>query len=94
MIAARCGALSLTRHELAHHNRKHTSRRMLLLPGLSVPFLGSGAVRSITEDGLFVWFAEVVASHPRLPKRVAAVLPGVTRIPVGAIASAPFAPVA
>jgi len=124
-------------HELAHHQRKHTSRRMLLLPALSVPFLGSaysraceytcdafgahycgrGAVegllvvaagkklyrdvnaeeygrQAVSEDGLFVWFAEVVSTHPRLPKRVAAVLPRATRIPVGAIASAPFAPVA
>lgn len=124
-------------HELAHHDRKHTSRRVLLLPGLTIPFLGSaysraceytcdalgahycgrGAIdgilvlaagkelyrhvnaeeygrQAITEDGLFVWFAEVVASHPRLPKRLAAVLPGVNRIPVGAISSAPLAPVA
>ena len=124
-------------HELTHHNRKHTSRRTLLLPGRSIPFLGSaysraceytcdafgahycgrGAIdgllvlaagkelyryvnaeeygrQAITEDGPFVWFAEVIASHPRLPKRVAAVLPGVPRVPVGTIASAPFAPVA
>lgn len=33
-------------HELAHHYRKHTSRRVLLLPSLWVPFLGSAYSRA------------------------------------------------
>lgn len=120
-------------HELAHHHRKHTSRRMLLLPSMWVPFLGSaysraceftcdaygaqfcgrGAVDGLlvlaagkglyrevnveayanqahSEEGFFVWLSEVLATHPRLPRRVAAVLPRMRTVPVGSIYSAPL----
>jgi Zn-dependent protease with chaperone function len=33
-------------HELAHHYRKHTARRLLLLPSLWVPFLGAAYSRA------------------------------------------------
>lgn len=33
-------------HELAHHYRKHTARRMLLLPSMWVPFLGAAYSRA------------------------------------------------
>lgn len=33
-------------HELAHHHRKHTSRRILLLPSMWVPFLGTAYSRA------------------------------------------------
>lgn len=118
-------------HELAHHHRKHTSRRMLLLPSMWVPFLGSaysraceytcdaygahytgrGAVdgllvlaagkglyrhvnvdayarQAYSDEGFFVWLSEVLTTHPHLPKRVAAVMPRMKSVPVGAIAPA------
>lgn len=116
-------------HELAHHHRKHTSRRLLLLPSLWVPFLGSaysraceytcdaygahfcgrGAVdgllvlaagkelyrdvnvdayarQAYADEGFFVWLSEVLTTHPHLPKRVAAVIPRIRSVQVGAIA--------
>lgn len=33
-------------HELAHHHRKHTARRLLLAPGMMIPFLGSAYSRA------------------------------------------------
>lgn len=102
-------------HELAHHARGHLRYRWLILPGLSVPFLGTAYMRACeytcdrfaahvvpdgAADGLLVlasgkrlfqhvdrqqfmqqaerggfwcWMAEVLSTHPHLPKRLAAV---------------------
>ncbi len=100
-------------HELAHIQRKHLTKRTLLIPSTLIPFLGSaysraceytcdmiagyhvpqGAVTGLmvlasgkrlythvnveafvqqayTESGFWVWFSEINATHPNLPKRV------------------------
>lgn len=100
-------------HELAHVQRKHLSRRALLMPSTIVPFLGTAYSRACeytcdmiagyyvpngylsglmilasgkrlytrvnveaylhqtqTETGFWVWFAEINATHPNLPKRI------------------------
>lgn len=120
-------------HELAHHYRKHTARRLLLMPSMWVPFLGAaysraceytcdafgahycgrGAVdgllvlaagkglyrevnveafaqQSVTDGGFFLWLSEKLATHPYLPKRVAAASRwvGTRKVQVGAIAPA------
>jgi hypothetical protein len=50
------------------------------------------ARQSHSDEGFFVWLAEVLTTHPHLPKRVAAVLPRMRTVPVGAIAPASDAP--
>lgn len=112
-------------HELAHHQRGHTGwKRLLILPALWIPFVGSaysraceytcdaygadtspdGAVdgllvlaagkrlyrevnvdafvrQSEHERGFWVTLAELLSTHPNLPKRVAAVRQRVRRHP-------------
>jgi Zn-dependent protease with chaperone function len=125
------GALAFViAHELAHHRRGHTGwKRLLVLPAMWIPFLGSaysraceytcdahgarlcpeGAVdgllvlaagkqlyRSVDaaafarqaemERGFWLWLAEALASHPNLPKRVAAVRQRLqSAVPVAAV---------
>ncbi len=102
-------------HELGHIKRKHIIKRLLLLPGAIIPFLGPAYSRACeytcdrigyalcpegatdgmmllaagrglskkvnihaylqqieSEDGFTKWFAEKLASHPNLTKRVRA----------------------
>jgi Zn-dependent protease with chaperone function len=102
-------------HEMGHVKRKHILKRLLLLPGSFIPFLGPAYSRACeytcdsighalcpegarpgmlllaagrglygkvnvkayldqieTEDGFTRWFAEKLASHPNLTKRIRA----------------------